>query len=111
MPNTPNIPQLTNINSALCSPIGESCSTWISSAQGGSRPPVSHVTARDHSSGDEKLPIPIEPRPRLGRYPVAVMVVGAMIAREPAFELRVAILAPHRIDLLHVGGVDGELDL
>jgi hypothetical protein len=38
----------------------------------------------------------------LGRQATAVMIVGAMIAREPAFELRVAILASHRIDLLHV---------
>jgi len=42
---------------------------------------------------------------------MAVMIVGAMIAREPAFELRVAILAPHLIDLLDVRGVDGEFDL
>jgi hypothetical protein len=47
----------------------------------------------------------------LGRYPMAVMIVGSMIAREPAFELRVAILAPHRIDLLHVRGIDGEFHL
>jgi hypothetical protein len=47
----------------------------------------------------------------LGRYPMAVMIIGTMIAREPAFELRVAILAPHGIDLLHVRGIDSELDL
>ena len=42
---------------------------------------------------------------------MAVMIVGTMIAREPAFELRVAILAPHGIDLLYVRGIDSELDL
>ena len=38
----------------------------------------------------------------LARYPMAVLIVGSMIAREPAFELGVAILAPHRVNLLHV---------
>lgn len=47
----------------------------------------------------------------LGRYPMAIMIVGAMIAGEPAFELGVAILTPHCVDLLHVRGIDGELDL
>ena len=42
---------------------------------------------------------------------MAVMIVGAMITGEPAFELRMAILAPHGINLLHIRGIDSELDL
>src|SRR5262245_8953863 len=50
-------------------------------------------------------------RAALRRHPVTVMVVGAMIAGKPALELGVAVLAPHCVDRLDVGSIDGELDL